>query len=142
VRDFHSVILIFLIVFLFPMGCSNSSKPVLKTENRIFLNNSDIEQGDGDKPLDWNFSRFWPQKASPDYGWSSIGRNGTKCLKIESDEKIVGGWSQNITLEPDGYYELSGWVKTENLEDRSSGVTILIPELRWKQPEKTQIGKK
>jgi len=124
------LLLLIIISAVISVYCSKQKDGVKEYKFRDFIKNASMEDG-LKEPEIWKEVIFWKSDADPDFSWSKEGRNGSKCLKIRSDKKTGAGWGQHVTLDPDGYYELSGWVKTEQMTPSEGGVAILIPQLRW-----------
>ncbi len=53
------------------------------------------------------------------------GRDGGKCLLVESRRGGDLGWFHRLEVEPNSLYKLSGWIKTENVEPTTGRGVVL-----------------
>ena len=53
------------------------------------------------------------------------GRDGGKCLRIDSRRGGDLGWIYRVPTEPGALYRLSGWIKTENVATTTGRGVVL-----------------
>ncbi len=61
-------------------------------------------------------SRAWQGEENARWNVASPGRTGTQCLSIHSEGGTDAAWSTTVTAEPNSFYRLSGWIKTEDVQ--------------------------
>jgi putative membrane-bound dehydrogenase-like protein len=76
------------------------------------LPNSACEEGDGAQPASWKVRTY---SGRADHRWTKEGRDGGRCLVIESSEGADTSWFVDVPVERGRRYELSGWIRTENV---------------------------
>lgn len=59
--------------------------------------------------------RAWKGKEDASWYLTSPSRSGGLSLSIASKKGTDAAWTAVVTVEPDTYYKLSGWIKTENV---------------------------
>lgn len=77
--------------------------------------NSGFESGSNGQPDDW-----WHEsiEGSHTFLWDdSIAHNGDKSAKVSTSELGIGRWAQAVLVDEDSEYELSGWIKTLDVQD-------------------------
>jgi len=92
------------------VGFSQNARAAEKAEN-LFVN-GDFEKADGDFPA------FWKKVIFSGKGQAKLvdgGRDGGKCVLIESTEGGDVACQQTVSLVPETHYRLGGWIKTENV---------------------------
>jgi hypothetical protein len=81
------------------------------------LMNSSFEEGDNN-PTWWS-KGGWHMPYS-NYTWdSTVAHWGVRSVKISNNTANDAYWSQNIQVQPNSTYRLSGWIKTENVSNTS-----------------------
>jgi len=67
------------------------------------------------QPCSWKQDSFKPNQAS--LAWDNTTRHsGQYSVKIYLEEVNDSRWIQQVTLQPNSTYILSGWIKTQNVE--------------------------
>ena len=66
------------------------------------------------------------------------GRNGGWCLAIASPAGADTSWYQDIAVEPDSDYLLSGWIKTEGVKG-ATGALLELHNLNGAQPKSVPV---
>lgn len=83
--------------------------------------NPGFEEMDGDQPAGWRLP-------SPEYSLSTTApRGGERCLRFENAD--AGKYvlcAVPVAVEKGRRYELSAWVRTENIEGEDSGATLCL----------------
>lgn len=85
--------------------------------------NPDFEAGEGDQPQAWR-PRGYSGQAQ--LAWVDGGRNGGKCLQIQSETGSDYSWYADITVKPNTRYRFSGWVRTAGLQSIRNGMGALF----------------
>ena len=78
------------------------------------LPNPGFEEAEGDLPVGWR-PRTYSGRA--EHRLVRKGRGGGWCLEISSEEGSDTSWFADAPVEPGARYELSGWIRTEGLEN-------------------------
>ena len=114
--------LVVLCFCLLTLGFGQTTGPV---EGANILTNSSFEQGvysPASLPDDWSWDTFnptaihtWDQRES---------KTGNRSVKITSATPNDARWIQNVPVEQNKPYSLSGWVKTENVGHSSESVDL------------------
>jgi len=86
---------------------------------------------DGDvleaNPLDWSTTNYSDTQVEFDYV-SGASASGDRSVRISSTEGVDASWNQTVEVEPDTEYTLSGWIKTENVENlEDTGFVDITP---------------
>jgi putative membrane-bound dehydrogenase-like protein len=89
---------------------SSANTSAIDTSNK--LPNPSFEEGDADKPTGWA-PRTYGGRAT--HTWVNEGRNGGKCLRIESTDGADAGWLATVQVERNATYRISGWVKARRI---------------------------
>ncbi len=87
------------------------------------------------QPLNWA-PRDYTGKA--EHTVVQPGRNGGWCLEVTSAEGADTSWFQDIALETDTDYLISGWIKTEGLKG-ATGALLEIHSLNGEQPKSQAV---
>lgn len=116
-----------LLLLLVPLGCAPDPAPVNLLRNASFEGR--VFDGDPDtSPRDWRRDVFRP--------WSELTWDdehayaGRYSIKISSPVPNDVRWIQTVTVEPNTRYELSGYIRTEDVatsaEPVSAGANLSI----------------
>ena len=78
------------------------------------LPNASFENETSDGMEGWT-SRAW--HGSEDARWSVVspGRTGEHCTTIASENGADAAWTTTVTVQPNAWYRLSGWIKTKDV---------------------------
>ncbi|MEA3367114.1 MAG: alpha-L-arabinofuranosidase C-terminal domain-containing protein [Planctomycetota bacterium] len=79
------------------------------------LPNPSFEEKEADGVRGWT-SRAWQGEENGRWNVASPGKTGTRCLSIHSERGTDAAWSTTVTVEPNSFYRLSGWIKTEDVQ--------------------------
>jgi len=91
------------------------------------LPNPSFEQG-GDQPEGWT-PQTWGGEGQ--FRYVDDGREGGKCVMIQSDKGADAGWTAEVDVDPNSTYRLSGWIRTEDLKAGSGrGAQLNVVELQ------------
>ena len=60
-------------------------------------------------------SRAWHGEENARWSVESPGKSGTRCLSIRSAKGTDAAWTATVTVKPNTFYRLSGWIKTRDL---------------------------
>jgi hypothetical protein len=84
-------------------------------------------EGQGNTPDHWTTEQ-WQDLSTFAWEEAGIGRHGSRCISLQTSHP--GGndaaWTRLVDLEPGQWYNLSGWIKGETLENVSGSVTANI----------------
>ncbi len=90
------------------------------------LTNSDFEEASGGLPLGWSSGEWRPYT---DFAWEpNTGRGGSSAVRITTDSATPNDawWYQPVQLTPNTLYNLSGWVKGENIAGGATGANVSV----------------
>lgn len=79
------------------------------------LPNPSFEENQASGVCGWK-PRAWQGEEDGHWDVVSPGRTGKQCLSIRSERGTDAAWSTTVDVEPNSFYRLSGWIKTENLK--------------------------
>ena len=60
-------------------------------------------------------SRAWSGQADARWSVARTGRTGVRCLTIRSEKGSDTAWTATVTVQPNTFYRLSGWIKTRDI---------------------------
>lgn len=75
------------------------------------------------RPGDWRVRTY---SGTAQHSWVDGGREGGKCLKIESSKGADSSWYQDVRVKPNSRYRLSAWIRTEGIESLRNGMGALL----------------
>lgn len=86
--------------------------------SKNFLPNPGFERVKNGLPIGWSDIRTYNGARGVDVKATASpeGRNGTTCLKVSCQKNTDTGVAIEVQLKPGMRYQLSGWIKTENLQ--------------------------
>ncbi|WP_218094113.1 DUF7594 domain-containing protein [Paenibacillus solanacearum] len=94
----------------------------LVPEGPSVLVNGGFEQASNGLPANWN---KWVASGSPQFASDSqTVKEGSRSLKIQSAETSRGSMTQSARVEPNQNYQLSAWIKTDNIVSNDRGVVL------------------
>jgi len=103
----------------------NQKKLLAKLPNLI--RNGGFEKGLKGLPVGWELQKWEERSASNTYVLSNeIKRSGKHSLKLEHNKLADSRWTQEVLVEPNTKYSLSGWVKTEGIDKQGRGAYLQI----------------
>ncbi len=82
-----------------------------------------LEAPDGWRP------RAWAGEAACRFGVETPGRAGGRCVSIASEAGADAAWTVTVAVEPETWYRLSGWIRTERLRG-ATGALLNIQNLQ------------
>ncbi len=119
-----------------PLAGDVAPKPEEKIENVV--KNGDVEAMTKSQPP---LPMFWQPRTYAGTAEHSVvqsGRSQSYCLKIESKEGSDTSWYQDVPVDSGTDYELSCWIRTENLKG-ATGALLEIHQLNGEQPKSKAI---
>lgn len=97
-----------------------------KTTTENLLPNADFEKTEGKDAAGWTDLRHYGgARGSVQVRSADGGRNGGRCLQVQSERSSDSGVAMQVRLEPGAHYRLSGWVKTEDIVTRRTPGVML-----------------
>jgi len=125
------------IMFVIPLGllilsnlcCQRGDQDDIQLLRKNYIKNPSFESGT-DGVEHWKSMNF-PSSPEADFIWKTDPARNGKIAGLEYTRSGAGGWMQEINLDPDGRYQLRGWLKTRNIEGKGMGAALLIPQFRW-----------
>ena len=90
------------------------------------LSNVDFEQAFGGLPVGWE-SGEW--RSHSNFVWEpNAGRGGSGAVRITTGSAAPNDawWQQRVQLTPDTPYNLSGWIKGENIAGGATGANVSV----------------
>ncbi|CAG7653539.1 DNRLRE domain-containing protein [Paenibacillus allorhizosphaerae] len=126
---FVATVIMALIVTAFPLppvhaetvvAAANTSSGAPEGPN--VLVNGGFEQASNELPASWN---KWVASGSPQF--ASDGqtvKQGSRSLKIQAAETSRGSMTQSVRVEQNQNYQLSAWIKTDNIVSNDRGVVL------------------
>jgi alpha-L-arabinofuranosidase len=88
----------------------------------VAIQNGSFEEMDGAIPRDWRRTQF---QRGATFAVDTIAHTGRASARISSTDGADAAWAQVVPVRPYARYRLSGWIKTENLEQGSSRGALL-----------------
>ena len=108
-RRSTSIILLGLMAMLGPSVVIQASG---STAN--LLPNSSFEIGALDHAQGWT-RRAWSGQAEAHWSIESPGRTGNRSATIRSEQGSDAAWTATVTVRPETFYRLSGWIRTDHV---------------------------
>lgn len=78
------------------------------------LPNPSFEEKAGGEICGWK-RRAWSGEENGRWTVDSPGRTGSRCLSISSERGTDAAWTAVVTVKPNSFYRLSGWIRTKDL---------------------------
>ncbi|MHA1228985.1 MAG: carbohydrate binding domain-containing protein [Candidatus Hodarchaeales archaeon] len=111
---FISFLVIILLLSVFSSGANKTN--AVNIQNTNLLSNSSFEYGES-LPSSWITDSWIPDV---DFVWDyTHSYMGVKSVKISTTTANDARWIQEVTVQPNTDYRLSGWIKTENVAHTS-----------------------
>lgn len=115
----HSTRIVLLIGIIGTMLFTNSGGVPIYASSLNLVSNSSMEEGvylPTNSPNNWR-SDQWDSTLGTVFSWDDrVAHSGSKSVKINSPVANDARWLQDISVQPNTNYILSGWIKTENVE--------------------------
>ncbi len=92
------------------------------------LPNPSFEDGAADGARGWK-SRAWSGEARCRWNVETPGRSGARCVSIGSEQGADAAWTATVTVAPNTFYRLSGWIKTQGVRG-ATGALLNIQNLQ------------
>jgi mono/diheme cytochrome c family protein len=86
--------------------------------------NGSFEKLNGNVPAGWRTRLFRGEKAK--YGMSGLARTGKRSIEVSSVKPSEFGLYVEVPVEKHAEYELSGWIKTENVSGSGRGAQLYV----------------
>jgi len=87
--------------------------PAAEPVANLLPNPSFEDEADGGAQ-DWT-SRAWSGQANVRWSVESPGRTGSRSVAIRSEKGSDAAWTATVTVRPETFYRLSGWIKTQDI---------------------------
>ena len=97
-------------------------------EEKNLVANASFEEVAADKPIGWE-TRVWSGDAEFSVE-TSFGHTGKSCAKIVSPNGGDASWSFRIKVKPNTDYELTAWIKTNQIDADGFGAQLNLHELQ------------
>jgi len=95
----------------------SSTMPMLSPTDVLF--NGGFENGDA-FPLGWQ-AVAWDMTGSS-FSWDTNQKHsGNRSIKISNNTANDSRWNQDVYVQPNSDYRLSGWIKTDNIDQSQGG---------------------
>ncbi len=78
------------------------------------LPNPSFENKDPQRVQGWT-SRAWAGGGDAHWNAESPGRTSNHCISISSAKGADAAWTTTVTVKPNAWYRLSGWIKTKEV---------------------------
>lgn len=96
-------------------------------ESPNLLENSGFEALDGNGlPVGWYTEAYVVQAGFTDYGLSSPAKEGQTAVFVENFGPNDARFAQDVSVEPNTVYCLTGYVRTENVPDAGIGANLSV----------------
>ena len=92
------------------------------------LPNASFEKKSVDGVEGWT-SRAWHGKEHAYWRVVSPGRVGEHCISIASAEGADAAWTTTVTVQPNAWYRLAGWIKTKEVRS-ATGALLNIQNMQ------------
>ena len=105
------------IAWLISALCSTAAAQAPQAEAARTVNlmpNPSFEEQEDEVARGWH-ARSWNGRDGADWAIASPGRTGERCARIASTEGADAAWTATVTVRPDAWYRLSGWIKTRDV---------------------------
>lgn len=80
-------------------------------QSNSLLQNGDFEQGSSDVPMEhWYYDAWEYEEGYTEAGWAYDEQRGSNVAYITNYENNDARWCQEVTVEPNSYYRLSGYI--------------------------------
>jgi hypothetical protein len=87
------------------------------------LTNGRFEEG-GDQPDGWAPTVF---EVGAVHAWDdTAAHDGIRSVRITAPAPNDAAWLQTVAVQPDSWYILSGWIKTESVTDPGAGANLSV----------------
>ncbi|OGC34143.1 hypothetical protein A2311_01890 [candidate division WOR-1 bacterium RIFOXYB2_FULL_48_7] len=105
---------------------ANKQTALLKSQNNLIINGS-FEKTYGVIPQDWSLES-WVDKDANCLAETdpNIRQNGARSVKLINQGLVDARWVQEVYLQPNKSYRLSGWIKTVDVARRGEGALLLV----------------
>lgn len=131
-----SLSLLFVTLILtFPSNADDGAECTNQNENCApnLISNNSFEEGDYSPS---SVPTYWEREAwrfsSAIFSWDdTMVRSGDKSVKIEAPVTNDARWIQTVDVEPNNWYYLSGWIKTEEVADSPGASLSLLGSRHW-----------
>ncbi|MDD4796956.1 MAG: phospholipid carrier-dependent glycosyltransferase [Eubacteriales bacterium] len=102
--------------------------PAALAEDGALLHNGDFEQGSSDVPLEsWYYDAWETEEGFTQAGWAYDEQRGGTVAYITNRENNDARWCQQVNVEPESYYRLSGYIMAVGA-DGDWGATLALDD--------------
>lgn len=99
-----------------------------KSSGKNLIRNASFENIANDQPVHWR-TNTWSGQPKFEIE-TTFGHTGKSCVKISSREGADASWSYKLSVKPNQEFELSAWIKTDELEGGGLGAQLNLHELQ------------
>ena len=92
------------------------------------LPNPSFEEKEGDGVKGWK-PYAWAGNENARWSVASPGRTGERCVSISSANGADTAWTTTVTVKPNTFYRLSGWIKTKDVSG-AAGALLNIQNMQ------------
>jgi len=110
------------------LAAEEETKMQTQTPAGNLLPNPSFEKGEADGVQGWT-SRAWKGKEDARWNVASPGRTGEHCITIGSAKGADAAWTTTVTVKPNAWYRLSGWIKTREVRG-ATGALLNIQNMQ------------
>jgi hypothetical protein len=97
--------------------------PVASRASTELVKNGLLTQGHDGKPDGWRNEGYAADASQ--YTWA-VGDNGLGVLTIKSSKGNDGRWVQNVPVSPGTWYQVTGWVRAEDVGTTAMGAYLSV----------------
>jgi hypothetical protein len=118
-------------MLLVVLSLSFAGAPALGSDRNVLVNGG-FEQASGvlGRPFAWNPVPAFGSLLTWDF---DVARTGIGSIRISNPTPNDAAWTQEITLEPNHNYLLSGWIKTEGVAHTTQVVNAGANLCSWER---------
>ena len=115
------------VLFLFVCAILLSFSHLAYADEDNIILNGDFEEGLGGEILFWQENVWESSDGQYEITLETEGaKTGDKCIKITSMVPKDVRLMQNVIVEPESLYKISGWIRTENVGNDQKGANLSI----------------
>ena len=99
---------------LLSLLCCEAATQTAGTLDQNLMPNASFEEREAEGARSWR-TRSWNGRGDAEWVVASPGRTGERCARIASTEGADAAWTATVTVRPNAWYRLSGWIKTRDV---------------------------
>ncbi len=104
--------------------------PAIATPAGELVQNGLFTAGEAGVPTGWSHAAYRPEPEVTTFGWA-VDEAGIGAISIESRAPNDASWVQRVTVEPERWYRISGWVRTESVGTQATGAHLSVLDTFW-----------